>query len=173
MSFAIRALSRHRSKSLLVLPVTAAFLLGTAAAHAAEFKAGQVLIQSPWSREIPRGAKVAAGYVVLRNAGPAAERLVSATAEIASKVEIHEMRVDDKGVMRMRQLPQGLEIPAGGNIELKPGSFHLMFLNLKRAPKQGETFKGTLTFEKSGAVDVEYSVEGLGGAHGVHQGHGG
>lgn len=139
---------------------------------AAEFKLDSITAVSPWSRETPRGAKVAAGYIVIKNQGTTADRLVAASADIAGKTEIHEMAVDDKGVMRMRALPKGLEIPPGGSVELKPGSFHVMFMEIKRSPKQGDTFKGTLTFEKAGTMPVEYSVAPIGGAAG-HGGHGG
>nr|WP_245412679.1 copper chaperone PCu(A)C [Falsochrobactrum ovis] len=137
-----------------------------------EFKAGDIEVVHPWSRATPAGAKVAAGYLAIKNAGSQADRLVSATGEIAGRVEIHEMAVDDKGVMTMRPLANGLEIPAGGEAELKPGGFHIMFLDLKQDVKEGETFKGSLTFEKAGTVDVEFAVEAMGGKSG-HDGHGG
>jgi len=136
-----------------------------------DFKVGDIEIDHPWSRATPAGAKVAAGYVVIRNHGSVADRLVSATGEIAGRTEIHEMAVDAKGVMTMRPLADGLEIPAGGQAELKPGSFHIMFLDLQRSAKEGETFRGALTFEKAGSVEVEYAVEAMGGEPG-HNGHG-
>jgi len=136
-----------------------------------DFKVGDIEIDHPWSRATPEGARVAAGYVVIRNHGAAADRLVSATGEIAGRTEIHEMAVDAQGVMTMRPLGNGLEIPAGGAVELKPGSFHLMFLDLQRGAKEGEAFKGMLTFEKAGSVEVEYAVEAMGGQPG-HDGHG-
>lgn len=136
-----------------------------------DFKVGDIEIDHPWSRATPEGAKVAAGYVVIKNHGSAADRLVSATGEIAGRTEIHEMAVDAQGVMTMRPLGGGLEIPADGQVELKPGSFHIMFLDLQRGAKEGETFKGMLTFEKAGSVEVEYTVQAIGGEAG-HSGHG-
>lgn len=140
-----------------------------------EFKVGDIEIEHPWSRATPAGAKVAAGYLVIGNEGSTADRLVSATGEIAGKTEIHEMAVDaSTGVMTMRPLPDGLEVPAGGEIKLEPGSFHIMFMDLKQGAKEGETFKGTLTFEKAGTVNVEFSVEAMGGEGGQdHSNHGG
>lgn len=136
-----------------------------------DYKVGDIEIDHPWSRATPEGARVAAGYVVIKNYGSAADRLVSASGEISGRTEIHEMAVDARGVMTMRPLADGLEIPAGGQAELKPGSFHIMFLDLQRGAKEGETFKGTLTFEKAGSVEVEYAVEAMGGELG-HNGHG-
>lgn len=142
-----------------------------------EFKIGDIEAVHPWSRETPHGARVAAGYVRIVNHGSEADRLVSATGEIAGRTEIHEMAVDDKGVMTMRPI-EGVDIPAGGEVELKPGGFHIMFLDLKDARKKGETFAGSLTFEKAGTVEVEFSVDAMGGDaghgdHGGHNGHGG
>lgn len=146
-----------------------------------EFKVGDIEAVHPWSRETPYGAKVAAGYVKIVNHGSESDRLVSAAGEIAGRTEIHEMAVDNKGVMTMRPI-EGLDIPAGGEVELKPGGFHIMFLDLKDAKKKGETFAGSLTFEKAGTVDVEFTVDAIGGDtghgsghenHGGHNGHGG
>ena len=150
-------------------------LLLFAMSHAAlahEFKVGDVEIVHPWSRATPEGAKVAAGYLELKNDGAEPDRLVSATGEIAGKTEIHEMAVDAGGVMTMRPVPGGLEIPAGGEVELKPGSFHIMFMDLKQGAKEGEKFKGTLTFEKAGTVEVEFAVDKMGGEKDDHS-HGG
>ena len=135
-----------------------------------EFKAAGLEIVHPWSRAPPEGARVAAGYVLIRNIGQQPDRLVSATGEIAGRTEFHEMTVDANGVMTMRPLADGLDIPAGGETELKPGGYHIMFLDLKQSAKEGETFKGTLTFERAGTVEVEFAVEAMGGGHGGHGG---
>ena len=153
-----------------------ALALPFAMAHglwAQDFRAGEIEIARPWSRAAPEGAKVAAGYVVLKNHGPAADKLIAVTAEIARKAEIHEMAVDGKGVMTMRPLAGGLEIPSRGEARLEPGGVHIMFMGLERNPKQGETFKGTLTFEKAGAIDVEFSADSMTGNKAGHGSHGG
>lgn len=152
-----------------------AFALLFAMTHplwAHEFKIGDIEIEHPWSRATPEGAAVAAGYLGLSNEGSAADRLISATAEIAGKTEIHEMAVDAAGVMTMHPVQGGIEIPAGGEVSLKPGSFHIMFMELKHQIKQGESFTGTLTFEKAGTVTVKYSVDAVGGEAEAHD-HGG
>ena len=141
---------------------------GTASAH--DFKLGDLEINHPWSRETPEGAKVAGGFLVITNHGKTADRLIAVSSEISEKGEIHEMAVKD-GVMTMRQLENGLEIPAGGKVELKPGSYHLMFMGLKAQPKKGEKFAGTLTFEKAGKIDVEFAVDAMGGETENHGGN--
>jgi periplasmic copper chaperone A len=139
-----------------------------AVAGAHEFKLGAIEIDHPWSRATPKGATVAGGYFKLKNAGPEADRLVGGSSEAGGRFEIHEMTMDG-GVMRMRPLANGLEIKPGQTVELKPGSFHVMIIGLKKPLQQGERFKGTLKFEKAGSVDVEYAVEAMGGASGGHQ----
>jgi copper(I)-binding protein len=140
----------------------------TARAH--DFRAGSIHVDHPWARPTPDGAKVGAGYISIRNSANSADRLVSATADIANKTEIHEVAVDAQGVMRMRPMPKGIAIPAGETVQLKPSSYHLMFLELKRPLKPGEKFPGVLTFEKGGTIKVEFVVEAKssgGGAHGA------
>jgi copper(I)-binding protein len=140
-----------------------------------EYKAGSIVIDHPWSRQTPEGAKVAGGFLTLTNNGAAADRLVGVTSSISMRGEIHEMAVDDKGVMTMREVEGGIEIPAGGTVELKPGSFHLMFMGLNARPVEGEAFTATLEFETAGKVEVEFAVEAMGGApkHDGHGNHGG
>ena len=156
-----------------------AFALLFAASHgvlAHEFKAGEIVIGHPWSRATPDGAQVAGGYATFRNEGSTSDRLVSVTSAISAKGEIHEMAVTD-GVMTMRPLPDGIEIPAGETVELKPGGLHLMFMGLSERPVEGTRFKGTMTFEKAGTVDVEFAVEAVAAkadhGHGNHGGDGG
>ncbi len=150
--------------------VLAAVVLFGPAASARDYKAGDLQIGQPWARATPHGAKVAGGFVTVVNAGTAADRLVSATAEIAEHAEIHEMSMKD-GVMTMRPLADGVAVPAGGELALRPGGYHLMFVGLKRMLKQGESFAGTLTFEKAGTVEVSFQVEAIGAGRPAHAGH--
>lgn len=158
---------------LILAAALALFAVQPAFAH--DYKIGQLEIGHPWARMTPAGAKVGGGYLSVENDGKEADRLVSGTAEISDRVEIHEMTVKD-GVMNMRMLADGVEIPAGGEIKLAPGGYHLMFIGLKQPLKQGESFKGTLTFSKAGTVDVEFKIEGMGGPKAApaaedHSGH--
>jgi copper(I)-binding protein len=89
---------------------------------------------------------------------------------VASHVEVHKMEVEG-GVAKMRPVEGGLEIKPGDSIELKPGSFHVMFVGLKRPLEQGQKVKGTLEFQKAGKVDVEFDVAAL-GASTAPEGHG-
>jgi copper(I)-binding protein len=152
---------RQTCRALLVL-VTVGLALPHADAGERAFEAGEITVERAWARATPTGAKVAAGYLTMRNGG-AEDRLVSATAEIAARVAIHEMRMED-GMMRMRELPDGVSLPAGGTVALAPSGIHLMFVELKRPLKEGESFVGTLCFAGAGTVDVVFEVQGLGAA---------
>jgi copper(I)-binding protein len=141
-------------------------------ASAHEYKAGSLEIGHPWSRATPPGAKVAAGYLSITNNGDTADRLTAVFSAISDKGEIHQMSVDSTtGVMTMRPVDGGIEIPAGETVKLEPGNYHLMFVGLKQPAKQGERFKGTLTFEHAGSVEVDYAVESIGGKPGAKPAH--
>ena len=116
----------------------------------------QVRIERPWARATAPGAEVAGGYLVIRNQGAAADRLVSASSPAAAKVELH-VHINDNGVMKMREV-QGYDVPAKGSFELKPGGAHLMFVDIKRPFKEGEKLPVRLKFEKAGEINVEFHV---------------
>jgi periplasmic copper chaperone A len=134
--------------------------LCAAQAFAQSFKVGTIEIDHPWMRATPKGADSAAGYFKITNSGTTADRLTGVSSTLA-RVEIHEMTMTN-GVMRMRPLPNGLEIKPGQTVELKPSSSHAMFVGLKQPLKQGDHVKGTLTFEQAGSLEVEFTVEGIG-----------
>jgi hypothetical protein len=144
----------------IALTATSAFSLAQGA-FAHDYRVGALKISHPWSRATPAGAKVGGGYLSIENTGAEADRLVSVSASVAGRVEVHEMAVTN-GVMTMRPLEAGIVVPPGGKIELKPGGFHIMFMELKQPLKQDERLKGTLTFEKAGSVEVEFKVEAVG-----------
>lgn len=155
------------------LAALAAVLVASAPALMAhDYQAGDLEIVHPWSRATPQGARVGAGYMVLRNNGAEADRLVSVTSEVAPRAEIHEMAVDADGVMTMREVSDGIEIPAGGEVALEPGGYHLMFIGLEEGLAEGALFTGTLVFERAGEVEVDYAVEPMGGGGHDHGAHG-
>lgn len=134
---------------------------------------GNLVIEAPWTRATPPGAKVAGGYVRITNTGNEPDRLVGGTFPGAERVEVHEMSVTD-GVMRMRQLTDGLVIKPGETVELKPGGLHMMFTGLRDAVRAGTPVKVELKFEKAGQVTVDFAVAAIGaaGPGGTDGGHG-
>jgi copper(I)-binding protein len=139
--------------------------LALTSAQARDYKVGAITIADPWSRVTPKGASVAAGYMKVTNKGTTADRLISGSSDIAPTFEVHEMSMDD-GVAKMRPIKGGLEIKPGETIELKPGSFHVMFVGLKKPLTAGEHITATLVFEKAGTINVEYDVRAMGAAPG-------
>lgn len=138
-----------------------AFGLAACGAVAQHQTVGALEVSVPWSRAIPPGAPVAAGFVTIRNTADADDRLVEVLSDAAERVEIHEVRHED-GMARMRQLKDGLPLPGDETVVLKPGGYHLMFI----APRDGFVASGkvvaTLVFEKAGRLDVAFDVRSLG-----------
>ena len=127
---------------------------------------GQVQVEEPWIRATTPGAKVAAGYMTIRNKSAQPERLVGGSSPVAGKVETH-IHIKDGDVVRMREV-KGYDIPANGVFELKPGGAHLMLVDVKRPLKEGEKVSLVLKFEKSGEVKVDFEVRPLVSAHKEH-----
>jgi len=109
----------------------------------------------------PQGAGGVAGngvvYATITNPGALADALVTAASDEARATELHEVK-NEGGIMTMRPVPR-LDVPAGGRLELKPGSYHVMLLGLTRDLRPGNRIKVTLTFEKAGAITVEVPVQ--------------
>jgi copper(I)-binding protein len=145
---------------ILTIAAVAATLF-SATARAEDVKAGDLVISQAWSRATPSGAKIAGGYLTIENKGASADRLVRGGGDIAGRVELHEMAMDN-GVMKMRPLDKGLAIEPGKTVKFAPGGYHLMLMDLKQPLKQGDKVPVTLEFEKAGKVSVSLDVQGVG-----------
>jgi copper(I)-binding protein len=99
--------------------------------------------------------------LTIENKGSAMDRLVGVSADIAGKIEVHEMASHD-GVMKMRPIEKGLTIDPGKTVKLAPGGYHLMMMDLKSPLKQGDKVPLTLEFEKAGKVQVTLDVQAVG-----------
>jgi copper(I)-binding protein len=134
--------------------------LAVTVASAGDYKAGSLDISDPWSRATPKGSSVAAGYMKIRNNGSTPDRLIGGSSDVASKFEVHEMKMED-GVAKMRPVKGGLEIKPGETVELKPGSFHVMFVGLKQPLSAGDGLfpgftRGPLYLQRPRASPVQY-----------------
>nr|WP_079277799.1 copper chaperone PCu(A)C [Streptomyces sp. CB03234] len=96
---------------------------------------------------------MAGGFLTVTNSGDAADKLTSVTSPLSDDVQIHETK-DQK----MRQV-QSFDIPANGELRLERGGSHIMFMAIKKQPKQGEKVRIELHFEKSGPITVDLPVE--------------
>lgn len=166
--------------------LAAALALPALAGHAmAEpFTLGELTIDHPWARPTSAGMANGAAYMVLRNAGSSADRLVAAASEVAERVELHTHMIDAEGVARMREV-EAVEVPAGGEAAFQPGGLHVMLIGLREPLAEGSSFGLRLTFEQAGETEVTVNVEkptaamqghgqdhGGGGGHGGGHGHG-
>jgi len=139
---------------------------------ASETAASIIAITAPWSRETAPGQNAGGAFMTIANNGTAADRLTGGSTPVAGRVEVHTVSMDG-GVMRMRQLEDGLEVPAGGEVTLKPGSFHVMLMDLKQPLKVGDKVPLTLTFKGAGTVETELVVKPAGAmASGMAHGEG-
>ncbi len=116
------------------------FALTLMAVHAAF---AQVTVKDPWVRASVAQQKSTGAFMQLNAAQD--QRLIAARSPVASIVEIHEMTMEGD-LMKMRAIP-GLDLPAGKTVELKPGGYHVMLIDLKQQLKEGDIVPITLVVE--------------------------
>jgi copper(I)-binding protein len=173
----------------LSLPARLAALLavvviaGACSSGSGSAGAGKIEISGSWARTSPMVEGAGAAYMTIKNTGGAADTLVGASSPAAKSTEVHETYVVEESpaasmgggmaspaassgmgsgspMMGMRKI-DSLEIPAGGSVELKPGSYHLMLLELTAPLKAGEKIDITLTFKNAGEVKVTADVKDM------------
>lgn len=129
-------------------------------------------VSQAWTRATPPGASSGGGFMTITNHTDSDDRLVDAASPLTERVEIHTMEMDDD-VMRMRHLPDGIEIAAGDSVELAPGGLHLMFMELSSGIEEHQPVAVTLTFEHAGEIEVELDVvpPGASPGNGHHHDH--
>ena len=106
-------------------------------------------VQNAWARATVQGQKATGAFMQIT--APAATTLIGVSTPVAGVAEVHEMKMDGD-VMRMRPLPKGLELPAGKAVQLKPGGYHLMLMDLKLPLQKDTTIPITLTLRDSKGV---------------------
>lgn len=117
---------------------------------------GTVAVANAWCRPTPNGAKAGGCYVTLTAGSD--DRLLSVSTALAESAQIHEMKMEN-GVMSMGELKDGLPLPAGQKVELKPGSTHVMLMGLRDPLVDGGVASFTLTFEKAPAIGVHAEIK--------------
>jgi copper(I)-binding protein len=150
-------------------------LLATLALTACSTGVAAPLVEDPWIRSNPNG--MGAAYLTITM--PTADTLVAAEvdASIAGRVEVHEV-LEDGGMMRMREVDGGIPLPAGSAVDLRPGGYHIMLLDMPDMLDIGSTVDVTLRFATADPIVVVAEVrEGTGaggmpehGAHGMDHG---
>ena len=159
-------------KLVLEVLTATALTLGSILAFTPGVLANDVMVKGAFARASAMStARTGAVYMTLENQGAAADRLMAVTTEAATSAEIHETVMED-GVAKMRPV-EVFEIPAGGSVELKPGSYHVMLLGLKAPLKKGGMIMLQLKFEHAGLVDVMAHVGDVAEEHSQMEGSSG
>lgn len=125
----------------------------------------EVKVMDAWARATPGLVKNGGAYFTAVNGGAHADRIVGVSSDMASRTELHT-HLNDNGVMRMREVTGGIEVPPGGKVTFKPGGYHIMFIGLKKQFKKGDSFPVTILFEKAGKQTVTVSVKSVGAMDG-------
>ena len=115
---------------------------------------GQVKVEDAWARATVQGQKATGAFMKIT--APQTTRLISIITPVAGVAEIHEMKMDN-GVMQMRALP-GLDLPANKSVELKPGSYHLMLMDLKAPLMKDSSVALTLTFKDAKGKETQQQI---------------
>jgi len=136
--------------------LTHSFVIATSIFVTSFAAAQTVTISNPWVRATVQGQKATGAFMTVSSKENA--KLVAASSPIASVVEIHEMKMD-KDVMKMAALPNGLDLPAGKTVELKPGGFHIMLMDLKMPLSKDTTVPLTLTFQDTSGKKTQQVVQ--------------
>lgn len=130
---------------------------GAAPAGSADAKLGDLDISGGYVRAMLPGQPVGGGYITIHNTGKTEDKLTSVTSTAAGKVELHEMKMEGE-IMKMREIKDGIAIPAGATVMLAPNTMHMMFKQVKTPFKKGGTVPVMLMFEKAGMVDINLPV---------------
>ena len=143
------------------LNIAAILIVAAAGLALTESASAQVTVTDPWVRGTVAGQKATGAYMQLKS--PADAALVAVASPVAKIVEIHEMKMEG-GMMKMSAIDK-LALPGGKSVELKPGSYHVMLMDLVQPLKEGETVPLRLTFEdkagKKQTLEVKAQVKAL------------
>ncbi len=132
----------------------AALLLAAIPAFAADITVSDAYVRSSTPTSV-----TGAAFLTLMNTGSEDDRLIAATSDRATRVELHTHKQDANGVMRMMEVEEGFPVPAGGMHMLKRGGDHIMFMGLNAPLEQDTEIPVTLTFEKAGEIVVMIPVD--------------
>lgn len=115
-----------------------------------------IVITNEWARPILIAGRPGGAYLNIENKGAVADKLIDVSSSVSPRLEIHEHTMTD-GVMKMSQVDH-IEIEAGGNVELKPGGYHIMIFETSSQYGEGDQIDLTLYFEKAGSITKTFNV---------------
>jgi len=137
----------------LIVPLILATFAGSALADSA------LSVHTPYTRLMPPGIKTTGSFMLIKNDGDSDRRLVRAESPAAKIVELHT-HLNENGVMKMRPVPH-IDIKAHGQTALKPGSFHVMLIDLTAPLNEGDKVPITLKFDDGSSIAIEAPVRKL------------
>lgn len=137
----------------------------SATVYAQDAKVGAIKIENAYVRATAPGQPAAGAFMKIENSGTA-DQLVSASSPAAGEVQLHQMSMEGN-VMKMGQV-KDIAVPANGSVDLKPGGYHIMLMNIKAPLKAGETVPVKLKFAKAGEVEVKLPVNAVGSGMNMH-----
>ncbi len=129
----------------------------------------KIMVEDAWARASK--GKVAGAFMTVKSHSDMDDILISATSDVAKRVEIHTMKTVD-GIMKMKHMKDGVVVPAKGALTLKPGSYHVMLMGLNGPLIEGETFNIRLNFKHAGEVDTVVTVNAAGAMGSMKHDHG-
>jgi copper(I)-binding protein len=141
-----------------------ACFLGNGAGAYAQATPPAIVIDQAWARATPPGAKAGAVYLTLRNNGNESDRLLAVEGDIGDHLAVHSHMMAD-GMAQMRPM-DGVDIPAHGQVEFKPGGYHIMVMGLHSPLIAGQHAKATLILQKAGRLPLDAIVRPI-GANGI------
>ena len=133
------------------------FLLATTVTSAQHYEAGDIHIQSPWARALPPTSPNGAVYLTLTNHGAHSDKLLSASADVAERVEVHS-HILEAGMMKMRRV-ESVILPPHEDVLFAPGGQHIMLMGLKLPLAAGDRFPLLLEFDQTDQALVEVVVQ--------------
>ena len=149
-------MAHHRAGQVPARGCAAGWLRRNTCARGRGASPAGLAVENAFARPAPSGGNGGA-FLTIVNSGSTADRLVAARSSAAPSTELHET-IDDNGVMKMRPVPGGFEVPANGQLELKPGGKHLMFVNLTSPLTAGSEVAITLVFDKAGEITIKAPI---------------
>ncbi|MBF0193671.1 MAG: copper chaperone PCu(A)C [Magnetococcales bacterium] len=120
----------------------------------------KIMVLKPWARASAGMAKAGAAFMLIKNHTIHNDKLISASANVSERTELHT-HLNENGIMKMRKV-EHINLPKYEQVALKPGGFHIMFINLNNPLKEGDKFPVALEFKKAGKIEVQVEVKTAG-----------
>ena len=137
-------------------PLLLGLLLAPALSIPAWAADNTIMIHDPYVRLAPPNAQATGAFMLLKNSGSTERKLIKAASPAAKTVELHT-HINENGIMKMREVP-AIDVKAHGQTELKPGSYHVMLIDMKAALKEGDIVPITLSFDDGSTQQIAAPV---------------